>query len=69
VSIEGSQCNRRLKCKSQKPAFKVVWDMMTEKWIFVKKYMQLGGWSLQRFLDTYKKSLSASNIEAIQNLS
>lgn len=47
-------------------AFKVARDMLTKKWVFVKRDKQLGSWSLRKFLDTYKKlsSARASSIEA-----
>lgn len=59
----------KLKNKCKKPFFKVTRDMLTKKWIFVKKEKKLGDWSLQRFLHNYKKLPCASSVGAIGNVS
>jgi hypothetical protein len=64
VSMEGKQCyNPKLKngIKSQKSRFKVVHDMMTKKWIFVKAEKQLD--------DLTFKPFTVCNIEDIKKLS
>jgi hypothetical protein len=43
--------------------------MLTKKWTFIKKDKQHGDLTLPQFLDTYKKPLGASSIDAIKNLS
>jgi uncharacterized protein YicC (UPF0701 family) len=37
--------NRKIKNKSQAPAFKVVRNMLKKKWVFIKKDKQLSDWS------------------------
>ncbi|TVU26119.1 hypothetical protein EJB05_28653, partial [Eragrostis curvula] len=70
VTPEDNQhCNQKLKFKieSQKPSFRMVRDMLTKKWIFVKEVQQLGDWTLQRFLRACKKPTRASRFETIRN--
>lgn len=40
--------------------------MLTKKWIFVKEVKQVGDWTLQQFLNAYKKPTKASRFEAIR---
>lgn len=58
----------KLKLKTQRPAFKVVRDMLTRKWVIVKEDMQLCDWTLRRFLDTCNKLLSTNDIADMKNL-
>lgn len=67
VSPEDKQCCGRkpvFKIEHHKPSFNVARDTLTKKWVFVKKKKQLGSWPLWRFLDTYKRLSSGSNIDA-----
>jgi hypothetical protein len=44
VHLKGNQSyyqQRKVKMKSRKPNFKVIWDMLTKKWIVFKKNLQL----------------------------
>jgi hypothetical protein len=62
--MEGNQHRSRLskfKIKNQKPVFKMVSDMLTEKWIFIRKDKQLE--------DSTLKSFHASIFEAFKKLS
>jgi hypothetical protein len=76
VSMEGKQCyNPKLNngIKSQKSRFKVVHDMLTKKWIFVKAHKQLDDLTLKPFTvfnleDIKKLSEVALFMEAIRNL-
>jgi hypothetical protein len=68
-AINAATKKLKIQIKSQKPVFKVVQNMLTKKWTFIKKDKQHGDLTLRQFLDTYKKPLGASCIDAIKNLS
>jgi hypothetical protein len=59
---DNQRCSKKLKhkIKSHKPAIKVVRDMLTRKWIFIKKDKQLD--------DSTSKSFSTSNFKAFKKL-
>jgi hypothetical protein len=63
-AINAATKKLKIQIKSQKPVFKVVQNMLTKK-----KDKQHGDLTLRQFLDTYKKPLGASCIDAIKNLS
>jgi hypothetical protein len=53
VNTEGKQCcslNLKNRIKSKKSSFKVIRDMLTKKWIFVKSQKQLDDFTLKPFI-------------------
>jgi hypothetical protein len=52
-----------------KPGIKVVQDMLTKRWIIIKKDKHLGDLTFKQFLNTCRKPSSARTIEAIKTLS
>jgi hypothetical protein len=59
-TVDNQQCSKKLKCKikSHKPVIKVVRDMLTRKWVFIKKDKLMD--------DSAFKPLSTSNFVDIK---
>jgi hypothetical protein len=67
VRKKGNQrCNQKL--LSRRPNIKVVWDLLTKKWIIIKANKQLGVSNLKQYRDTKAKLLSARKFKAFKQL-